>query len=55
MSLNLLIKNLNVSNLDKNFTRQIDSISTSTIIESVINDLSKNLNLNSEKLGKNKF
>jgi hypothetical protein len=50
----LLIKNLNVADLDKNFFKEFETPSASTTINELLSQIASTLNLNHSKLGSNK-
>jgi hypothetical protein len=46
----LLIKNLNVSNLDKNILKEFDFSESNATVETLINQVATSLNLNSSQI-----
>lgn len=53
MSLKLFIKNLNVSNLERNFSKEIDLPNTNASIQQVIELICQNLSIDLSKIGRN--
>jgi hypothetical protein len=51
----LLLKNLNVVDLDKNFLKEFETPSASTTIDALLGQIASTLNLNPAKLGSYKY